>query len=178
MAQAGMDHNQGENEVSPVCKKRLDKMNCPICQHPLYHESPPLVKLPPLRVYCDGCQGWLAWEPTGETQRVDEKAPLCPACKKPMALKNLRKGGLRFGCETWKACKTGMRPEGATVTIDVPVYRLVRLEVVESEETAASDEDAARFSRAWEERQGDYDKIREREAARERRFRFDRGVKV
>lgn len=141
---------------------------CPLCQHPLYHESPPLVKLPPLRVYCDGCQGWLAWEPTDETRRV-QAAPLCPACKRPMALKNLRAGGLRFGCETWKACQTGMRPEEATVAISVPVYRLVGLEAV------AGDKDAARFSRAWEKRQGDYDKIREREGARERRFRFDRG---
>lgn len=145
---------------------------CPLCHHPLYHQSPPLLKLPPLRIYCDGCQGWLAWESTDETRQVDGKAPLCPACKRPMALKNLKKGGVRFGCETWKACGTGMRPEGATVTIEVPVYRLVGLEVSEG------DEDAARYSLAWEERQGDYDRIREREAAQERRFGFDRGKKV
>lgn len=137
---------------------------CPLCAHLLYHQSPPLVRVPPLRVYCDGCRGWLRWEPTDETRQV-EVAPLCPACQKSMILKSsARYSGLRWGCETWKVCRSGMRPETATATIDVPVYRLVpwvteratedekhfaRLDREAQERRTRLENQAARHKRKW-----------------------------
>lgn len=130
-------------------------MNCPLCQHRLHHESPPLLRLPPLRVYCDGCQGWLAWEPTNETRQV-RAAPLCPACKRPMVLKNLKAGGVRYGCETWQECGTGMRGEHDRVAIDVPVYELVPWD------DGALTDDERHFNELYEARVRDWERIEAR----------------